>query len=80
LTHPPGLEVSTNGRHVQTRCAPLPSGVGFRPKMPERFARGRRASWAPGFSVAAGRLAGVWTDPVTGVETVRVYRVIELGS
>jgi hypothetical protein len=53
-----------------------------RVEMPEGFARGRRAwaSWAPGFSVAGGRLAGVWTDPVTGVETVRVYRVIELGS
>jgi hypothetical protein len=51
-----------------------------RVEMPEGFARGRRASWAPGFSVAGGRLAGVWTDPATGLETVRVYRVIETGS
>jgi hypothetical protein len=51
-----------------------------RVEMPEGFARGRRAELAPGFSVTSGRLAGVWTDPDTGVETVRVYRVIELDS
>jgi hypothetical protein len=51
-----------------------------RVEMPEGFARGRRASWAPGFSIAAGRLAGVWTDPDTHVETVRVYRLIEPDS
>ncbi|MFN2317911.1 MAG: hypothetical protein ABR602_14675 [Gemmatimonadales bacterium] len=48
--------------------------------MPEGFARAVSAGFAPGFSIASGRLTGVWTDPDTGVETVRVYRVIELDS
>jgi hypothetical protein len=51
-----------------------------RVEMPEGFARGTMIEFAPGFSVASGRLAGVWTDPDTGVETVRVYRVIEPDS
>ena len=52
-----------------------------RVEMPEGFARGRSdPRSAPGFSVAAGRLAGVWRDPDTGVETVRVYRVLEPDS
>lgn len=51
-----------------------------RVEMPEGFARGRSVQFAPGFSVAPGRLAGVWTDPYTGIETVRVYRVIEPDS
>ena len=53
-----------------------------RVEMPEGFTRGRRAMfpWAPYFSVASGRLAGVWTDPDTGLETVRVYRLIEPDS
>lgn len=51
-----------------------------RVEMPEGFARGTAAVSAPGFTIASGRLAGVWTDPDTGVETVRVYRVIEPGS
>ncbi len=53
-----------------------------RVEMPEGFARGMRAwfPWAPYFSVASGRLAGVWPDPDTGVETVRVYRLVEPGS
>ncbi len=53
-----------------------------RVEMPEGFARGSRAwfPWVPYFSVASGRLAGVWPDPDTGVETVRVYRVIEPDS
>jgi hypothetical protein len=51
-----------------------------RVEMPEGLARGADAHVAPDFSVRSGRLAGVWTDPATGVETVRVYRVIETGS
>lgn len=51
-----------------------------RVEMPEGFARERHAQLAPGFSIRSGRLAGVWRDPDTGVETVRVYRVIESGS
>ena len=51
-----------------------------RVEMPEGFARGSSVQLAPGFSVASGRLAGVWPDPGTGVETVRVYRVIEPDS
>jgi hypothetical protein len=52
-----------------------------RVQMPEGLARGwSGAGSKPGFSVASGRLAGVWTDPDTGVETVRVYRVIEPDS
>lgn len=49
-----------------------------RVEMPEGFARGRSDyRSAPGFSVRSGRLAGVWRDPDSGVETVRVYRVLE---
>jgi hypothetical protein len=49
-----------------------------RVEMPEGLARGMSdGRSAPGFSITAGRLAGVWTDSDTGVETVRVYRVIE---
>jgi hypothetical protein len=49
-----------------------------RVELPEGFARGLSDyRSAPGFSIAAGRLAGVWKDPETGVETVRVYRLIE---
>lgn len=51
-----------------------------RVEMPEGLARGSEALFAPAFSIASGRLAGVWTDPDTGVETVRVYRVIEQDS
>ena len=52
-----------------------------RVEMPEGLARGLSdGRTAPGFSIVSGRLAGVWTDPATGVETVRVYRVIETGS
>jgi hypothetical protein len=49
-------------------------------EMPEGLVRSREARTAPQFSVASGRLAGVWRDPDTGVETVRVYRVIELDT
>lgn len=59
--------------------APDGAWVG-RVEMPEGFARGRSVVRAPGFSVSSGRLAGVWTDPDTGVESVRVYRVIEPDS
>lgn len=51
-----------------------------RVEMPEGFARGMSAPSAPGFSIASGHLTGVWIDPDTGVETVRVYRVIEPDS
>ena len=51
-----------------------------RMEMPEGLVRGMRAELAPSLSIASGRLAGVWTDPDTGVETVRVYRVIEPDS
>jgi hypothetical protein len=52
-----------------------------RVEMPEGLARGTSdGRSAPGFSIASGRLAGVWRDPHTGVETVRVYRVLETDS
>lgn len=51
-----------------------------RVEMPEGFARGVSVGFAPGFWIASGHLTGVWTDPDTGVETVRVYRVIESES
>jgi hypothetical protein len=51
-----------------------------RVEMPEGLARERHAQLSPGFSIRSGRLAGVWRDSDTGVETVRVYRVIERDS
>lgn len=45
--------------------------------MPEGFARGTAAVNAPGFFADSERVAGVWVDPETGVETVRVYRIQE---
>jgi hypothetical protein len=52
-----------------------------RVEVPEGFERGTyTGSFAPSFSVRSGRLAGAWKDPDTGVETVRIYRVIEPGS
>lgn len=52
-----------------------------RVEMPEGLARGTSdGRGAPGFSVTSGRLAGVWRDPDTDVETVRVYRVMELDT
>lgn len=51
-----------------------------RVEMPIGFARGMSAGSAPGFSIASGHLTGVWIDPETGVETVRVYRLIEPDS
>lgn len=51
-----------------------------RVEMPEGFARAVSARFAPGFSIGSGHLTGVWMDPDTGVETVRVYRIIESDS
>ncbi len=52
-----------------------------RVEMPAGFPRGTQdVRQAPYFSVASGRLAGVWTDSDTGAATVRVYRVIEPDS
>jgi hypothetical protein len=52
-----------------------------RVEVPEGFERGTyRGSFAPSFSVMSGRLAGAWKDPDTGLETVRVYRLIEPDS
>ena len=51
-----------------------------RVEMPAGLVRSFVVWVAPGFSVASGRLAGVWRDPATGVESVRVYRLIEPDS
>jgi hypothetical protein len=48
-------------------------------EMPDGFARGITPTVAPGFSVASERVSGVWLDPETKLETVRVYRIYEQG-
>lgn len=43
--------------------------------MPDGFVRHPVPRLAPGFSERSERFSGVWMDPDSGVETVRVYRV-----
>jgi hypothetical protein len=43
--------------------------------MPDGFARGSAGTGGPVFFGASEQVGGVWLNPDTGVETVRVYRI-----